>query len=58
MNISEMIDQLCELKDAHGDLPFWISGRYEHYEINYLDWSESNTNLGKEEHICIKLKQD
>lgn len=57
MKISEIIKILEEIKNTRGDIPCWISGRYTHNEIKWIDYSNCNTNLGSQEHVCIKVKE-
>lgn len=58
MKISDMIEALQHIKDTRGDIPCWISQKYSHHEIKWIDYSECNTNLGTQEHVCIKIKED
>lgn len=53
-----MIEALQHIKDTRGDIPCWISQKYSHHEIKWIDYSECNTNLGTQEHVCIKIKED
>lgn len=57
MKISELISILEQIK-VRGDLECWISGQWTHSEIKWVDYSNCNTNLGKQEHVCIKMKNE
>lgn len=58
MNITEIIKVLEQIRDTRGDIPCWISARYTHHNIKWIDYSSCNTNLGTQEHVCIRIKDD
>jgi len=51
MNITELINNLTEIKEKHGDIAVLLADKYEHYEIKWVDFSE----VGGEEHACIRM---
>lgn len=58
MLITEMIKCLEKIRNTRGDIPCWISEKYSHCEIKWIDYSECNTNLGTQAHVCIRIDDD
>lgn len=52
MLITEMIESLQKIKDEHGDIKCLLTSRYDHFEVRWIDYS--NTDYDGE-HACIRI---